>query len=1328
MNTIRKPTFGVPAPVGRGIRVLLSTALLLSDGGSVRAARDMWSDRRRAAQAARAVPGASTEGSRWRQLAASLPTLEKGRPLPPPPSAHDALPGWLNSAVGLYADVGESRLPARGERRVLIHLLDLHEVEEAQRNTAAVLEQLAESLGGRQGLLVGLEGAAGAFRTADFRALASPPLLRRAADRLLKAGLISGPEFFSLTTEKPLRLWGAEDAQSYETNIRALTDTFPFQSQDDQTVAQALAMVEKLKESIYPAPLKVLDKARTKYEEERIGLAAYVRVLIDGAPAEWVGPNLRLFLEASAQESDLSSSRAAEDQADLLEKLAPQLNEAEARRMMELGLAHRLGRAPYSQFYRFLLDLSARHGVPLQKYPHLAAHAAYAQKTEGINPALFFQEVERLADRRIQALLAAPSLLELAQMNEEIRLIDKLNRFVLTPEDYRKLASRRGAVARWAERGAALARSVGANPGPWTPLDPVVERHEKFYVLAEARNRPFVQNMMPRWTEPSPAVLVAGGYHADGVRAEALAQGLGYISLIPRLSSLENLPPPLESFRQQVSPREWVFRGDQALHDRLETGTSSPSTSFLALILAVIVGETALANMEPTEPEKFLMNPRAVESMERLAVAAKRFGVELSYGVKADGSGAGRLTVFLAVRNLPEVGRIEIAVDVSEDRQPATLIVRISPPSRFSALVNRSGLIEGSRRAIASLRVGWDSVVGVGSRLSLFFVRATRDSAVILAGGIQWVGGVLGMGWVKDGVQRWRVSLNLRRDRDSLQKSLSFPFGVRSFQMAGIAARHPVPMNDVWSTQITNAVSRHIPGNGEAVFTKRRGEPLSAVVDWGGTSVAIRFHVSDAQALSEKRDENSLLQLALADDGAYDVYLQIPAVSNEAVVERLVPRALRDIHARSLLMMDAEEAHRAAIRLTDELENEKYQKIWAMRADMADIDNEIVVAVGSDGMLTAFEDFSSGLVEVLSNPQASLGLTTGDVPWAPPFGSKSQLGLLNLVMTDIPSSLSAGEAKASLEEENSRLDLLAEFIAVRRAGKSSSLWSNTRDRLVELSIHVAFTFLSSVGREEGQRAGDEASDGAVNSNALHASLENSVSSRFYFLCQTLLGLWMAMGVHLEKSDGTSLDRLTSDMLRIYVSGFYQGFLAKKPVSCTPGQIVGANPGTATAFAVGVFDLSGGPQSEQGKALLANLMNRAIPDHFRIMALAKEGQEKEALLSALEARLETEYAGAARLGPALRFLRTADRLAVVQAADVRWDGLISLAGVLDRVQATWKDQVGRVDVFTGHAGGIRLDAAQALVSWAVYENFVLVSQSMAVEMSKKAIRAFINQQA
>jgi hypothetical protein len=564
----------------------------------------------------------------WEKLSAAFPPLEQAASLPGPTSPA-VLPEWLGSAVGLHADLGEFFPPSGKERRVLIHIQDLHDVEEAQRNTAAVLEQLAKSLGGKQGLPVGVEGASGGFRTDDFRALASPRALQRTANRFLKAGFISGPEYFSLTTETSVRLWGAEDARAYAANIASLTDSFAGQAKDDARVSEGRRLVHRLKTHFYPPALKELDDLRARYAEGRLGLASYARSLADGASTE-IGPNLRLFLSAVAEEEDLPASRVEEDQKRFLEALAPRLSEPEIHQLMEAGLAHRLGRAPYARFHAALKDLAGRHGLSLNDYPGLTAYAAYAAKADGLNRAALWREIDALVEERFQALLTSPDLEELASVDADLRLIEKLNGFSLSADDFKRMLERRDALRLWSERGESLSHRVPSRLGAWPNLSPVMDRHEGFYRWAEERNAPLVNNLLARWTGGGPAVLVAGGYHAEGIRAAAVSRGLGYISLIPRVTATQEFPGSLDSFRNPQWSLEWFSRGERVgLHQPLLTAAQPDASAagrtdefqrvFCFQALLDQAGEFGAVSLK-----------EAQRAVKQTIQAARRFGLELS--------------------------------------------------------------------------------------------------------------------------------------------------------------------------------------------------------------------------------------------------------------------------------------------------------------------------------------------------------------------------------------------------------------------------------------------------------------------------------------------------------------------------------------------------------------------------------------------------------------------------------------------------------------------------------------------------------------------------
>lgn len=1333
MSHPRSPNLRDWTSVRKGVCLLLASVLLWSDGGTAFASKNLWSERRRAVRLAQGDSSSSVHDARREKLAAAFPTIAKGSPLPTPvPLGQGNLPDWLGSTVGLNADVGEFYPPTRGDRRVLIHIQDLHDVEEAQRNTAAVLEQLASSLGGKEGLLVGLEGAAGGFRTADFRALASPPLLRLAARRLLKAGLISGPETFSLETEKPVRLWGAEDTLSYEANIRALTDTFPDQAADDMRLTQARSNVEKLKGRHYPSDLKKLDEMRSRYEEGRIGLVEYVRVLSDGVPTEFVGATLRRFREVVAQEDDLSFSLVAGEQARLLEYLAPRLSEAETKQLVDFGVAHRWGRMSFPRFYGVLKGLCAKHGLDLGNFPHFAAYAAYAEKAEGLNPAHLLKEVEAFADRRFQSLLSSPLLVSLAALSADVSLMDKLNRFVLTPEDFQLLGSRSEDVRRWRERGEALDTERSMR---WPDLSPVMDRHEKFYRLAEARNRPLVLNMLPLWTADTPAVLVAGGYHAEGVRQVALAQGLGYISLLPRLSSTDHLPPPLDSFRRDEERTEWVFRGERsALHNRLKT--ADPSFSFLNTVSATIVGVGVLDVLGSPDSSQSEIALRLGPLLSRLAEALSAFNLTMKgelQSFKRDSRGEATVGATLSVASpgneVPTVNRITVIGPPEDTQKNGNITVRRASPSIFAVLFYPT---------VGWFSETWENVAAVGSRLSDRMKQSTQNAAVLLVGPLQRVGMFLRMGLLVDLGKNWDQRLRLARERKYLYAMvLTLPPGVRKIRLAQLAENHSVELAETWAADLRASVQSlaesDILPNVPLVVRGFHSDPGGLTVEaiMGSRPVTIVYHVSNAIVLQENPNSESLFQMKRAPEGTFHVWIQLPVVSKAALfLPRVIPRVLRTV-AFLAAGDSVEEADHKAILSLDERKNERDLQLNRMVPRLLGLDNQIIppphpLAVGVPA------DLETLLRQWLRTPGISLGFAARKGEVAQFLGKPYDLGFADALLAS-PSDLASEDTLlVSLEQQIAILNRFREFFEIRQ--DASWPWSAQKDRFIQIYSELGIQFLSFVGSEQGRRAAFARKGGDEGSlDLLYHSLGTDIEDRFIPLAQTVLNLWSLSGVQFNKSDGAPVEKLVSNMLGVYVDGFLSSYLPVSPVASSLDLVVSENPGQANQLAGGVFYFKASDiESDPLGVISRYFMKHENPAFCRMILISHDDRTLEDVRTALSSRLEKDFKGSDRFRLALETLRQSNALSLVRANDVRGGGGISMAAVLDRAQSVWGESVGMVDVVSDHPETFKFDDRGAM-SWALYRvvkgNLVdLVARSLADMKMKEAIKTFVSQQA
>ncbi|MBL0058440.1 MAG: hypothetical protein IPP35_04900 [Elusimicrobia bacterium] len=1240
---------------GRVLRVFLASALFFCDGSSLRAGRDLWSERQKAVHAARTAdaPG----GRVWEKLSVAFPPLEEVAPRPGPASPA-GLPDWLESAVGLHADLGEFFPPSGKERRVLIHIQDLHDVEEAQRNTAAVLEQLAKSLGGKSGLPVGVEGAAGEFRTEDFRALAAPRGLQRTANRFLKAGFISGPEYFSLTTETPVRLWGAEDARAYAANIASLTQSMAGQAKDDARVSEARRLVHGLKAVLYPPALKELDDLRTRYEEGSLGLASYARSLADGALTE-MGPNLQVFLRATAEEEVLSVARVEEDQKRFLEALAPRLSEPEIRRWMEAGLAYRLGRAPYASFHAVLKDLGGRHGLSLNDYPGLTDYAAYAAKADGLNRAELWREIDALAEERFKALRTTPALEELAAMDADLRLIKKLNDFSLSSEEFKRFIERRETLRRWSERGESLSRRVPARSGPWPNLVSVMDRHAGFYRWAEERNAPLVKNLLARWTGSGLAVLVAGGYHAEGLRLEAMSRGLGYIALIPRVASTKNLPGSLDSFRNHQRPLDWFYRGT----GRGFTNPSSPrpcpsawppighgnSNRFSSIRRSSIrrassgpfprkrpvarwrkpftrpggsewIGahRSDSGRTSPVGERRLLLSFKATES------GAGRPGGKMGPGRHFDSWVALPASGMAAVGKEGEVPAQSVrAVGSGSDVFEKIILIFVSLSERGNVF----SLVSRDRIATALVRV----LSGVG--------RATATAARVGATALQRTTSWLGFGWVARPTARWVESLQMEEERRFRDLALQAEPGARASLLYRLAEAHAYgDMEEEWQISLLSAAKEIIKTSPLLAFQEPPVAELSPDrttlnlrLAIGGKPVALRLRVSNARVLFEEPGEHSLFQISQAlEEGVYDVFIQLPALATAGEVpNRVLARALREVVER-VGGATAGEAHARALAVDPrgELLNRKFLQLRLLTPPLEKLDNRILglgrrlPVLGIPAVRSA-EDWRVQFFTWLKNPEGTplfvkpedlttavsnggfAGFAWGLNPsgglnaseWNPAAGLEKP-GPLTEALSRGGGAEGAAQTWAAtmtllhLKEKIAVLDLFSSFIGARWDLRSYWPGSKSRADLIDLSSDLVLGYLNSVGRESGQLAAlQTGSFASGDTENRRNALADSIRDCFAPAAQSIIGLLMLTGVRFGNPGDVPTGEFVRHLLRVYCARFEEGFRRMAPLSTA--DAVAANPGTADRWAVGVFHLTSPVEtSREAAELLANLMERA----------------------------------------------------------------------------------------------------------------------------------------
>ncbi len=614
---ILKAIFRNPAPpskpiLARFLAIILVSVYFSSNVLFVNAAEnEFWESRRRAAKESRA----SAEGNAQDLLLARLPGggtsldglagpkgLADWRPAPDAgaPSVGrlrpDELPRWLDEALRGHGALRDVYLSKTANAPLVIHIQDLHDSTEAQTRIAALIQSLGETRGVS---LVGLEGAQGPFSIDAFRGFPTDDIARALADYFLKEGRIGGAEFAGLTQPKPPLLWGVEDNAAYLANIESVRASSRARGRVEKFLAEAEPIVAQLKSSVFSPRLLEFDRRSVAFDARKEALGSYVRFLfrLNGKSAGRC-VNLRLLDQALQWEESLDFKHVDAERRELLEVLTRRLPAPELKLLLDDSVRYRLGMLTYGAYYRKFRDRCKESGIDLEHYGHLSGYIRYVLLAEQINRNDLLTELSDLENRSRTALTATPEERELMDAGRRLALLDKLVRHAFSPADWSDYGRRRQGMLNLSRDAAGLTRRAGREPLRTELSAEDLKPFEDFCSLALARNAALVENLLAKMKSEgrSQAVLVAGGFHTDGLTQILRHKDVSYAVVTPMLTgALPEGSRTIDVLARDPLPLEKLFAGEAInVVSPRPTADSAPRTLKRAIAgLAIAAGISA---------------------------------------------------------------------------------------------------------------------------------------------------------------------------------------------------------------------------------------------------------------------------------------------------------------------------------------------------------------------------------------------------------------------------------------------------------------------------------------------------------------------------------------------------------------------------------------------------------------------------------------------------------------------------------------------------------------------------------------------------------------
>lgn len=537
----------------RGGRFILSVGmsiLLTGQGVLVNAAEGaFWRDRR----AARAVlfdsPSAAA-GNPARAKARTTPSVQTTRVA----LDHSVLASFRNRDIladlaGPHATVSDIHVVRRPGAPWVIHIQDIHGNRSAQTHIARLLERLSGA-----GLTwVGVEGAEGPFDLSGFRDWPDRSLTRAIADSFLHEGFLTGAEYAAITSSAPLHLWGVERDPLYQANVEALLKVDGPVGRLRSQIHFWKSALEDQKSRVYGPSMLRWDRARRAFQAGDREYGAYARFLADQVDEDLNDlPNMAALARAEDMESQLDPGVARVEAEMLAQSLARALDRASMVRWAGLAADHRAGRLNGKVFREMTAPFMATAGLSWREFPALTTGFEYNALAESLDRRALLREMARAEETARTRLPRTEEERRLARIDNDVELAEAMVCHRLHLEGWEQYQARRLIIGRW--------ETAGFSGAGWRKED--VEDVERFYRFALERNDGFVNNI--RAMAPSVSVLVAGGFHTDGLTLLWRDQGVSYAVLTPRaVVDGVNEDPARSLFSRDPLPLDRLFPAER---------------------------------------------------------------------------------------------------------------------------------------------------------------------------------------------------------------------------------------------------------------------------------------------------------------------------------------------------------------------------------------------------------------------------------------------------------------------------------------------------------------------------------------------------------------------------------------------------------------------------------------------------------------------------------------------------------------------------------------------------------------------------------------------
>lgn len=450
--------------------------------------------------------------------------------------------------------------PASQDPKVILHIQNVHGNYQAQVQVKKMLDYFYKNYGFK---IIFCEGAAEKLDPKYLELFPEKKDNLTLADELAKKGQLTGPELYMMDAPKDVQAIGIEQTDLYRGNYDAFKAVYKSKKGTDSFLKLLDSRLELLSSRFLTRDMRRILSEWQKFHEGHREFMPFVKHLADEsqkflnldlnslfAQVEW--PQTARLLVLQSMEADLKQDEAMAERDKLLAFLKEHkasgvlisgLEKMEEKTISLQRLAIGKGEDPFQP--RKLLERLAEEAAPMgfqfHQYPNFSLYAGYTILESELDSKVLFQEIEKLFDRILESLTVSEKEKNLLELYKDLELLKKLVALELTRTDWDQATYRKN----WIKPQSLVDRLDKMSASGFVTEDLVVSKEIptvfdaafSFYDFARQREFAFYDTIEREMTvqKADRAILVTGGFHADGLSDIFRSKNINYGILTPRM-------------------------------------------------------------------------------------------------------------------------------------------------------------------------------------------------------------------------------------------------------------------------------------------------------------------------------------------------------------------------------------------------------------------------------------------------------------------------------------------------------------------------------------------------------------------------------------------------------------------------------------------------------------------------------------------------------------------------------------------------------------------------------------------------------------------------